>query len=125
MTAPQRTALIDAFMSLRGVNPEGPQHVNHWRIRADRNAAIFEARFDQAHLTVANVTQFLANAVGVNPALITSEVASTARGPLAVFSAGGTPRLRMIAFGGLTASWADSRAQAAAYLTANLAEWGA
>jgi hypothetical protein len=124
VTAAQREALIVAFQSLRGVNPAGPQHINHWRIRLDRLAAIFEAQFDQADLTVARVTQFLANAVGVSPGIISADTTQTARGPLVTFSAGGTDRLQMIVFGGVGATRDESHTQTLIYLDANRPDWG-
>lgn len=123
LTAPQRIAIVTALQGLRGVDPQGPQHITHWRIRTDGKAIILEARFDRDDLTVAKIKGFLAAAVGVNPNVISDALQSTPLGPLVTFTAGGTARLRMIAFGGIGATWEESRVQALSYIAANQAAW--
>lgn len=125
LTAPQRAAIVQALKGLRGVNGTNPAHINHWRISLDGSKAIFEARFNEDNLTIANVKQFVADAVGVSAALIDHEVTQTPRGPVVTFSAGGSPRMRFIAFAGVGETYADSHTQVPIYLYNNIAEWEA
>lgn len=123
LTETQREAVIDAFKTLGPASDPQPCMLCHWRIRADRMAAIFEARFNADDLTVEKVTNFLANATGADPANIHATVTQTAHGPVATFSAGGIDRLRIVIFAGPNAEWEESRQQTVAYIAANQAEW--
>jgi hypothetical protein len=97
---------------------------NHWRVRLDNQAVIFEANFNDEDWTVATIRQRLANIFGVNVTLVTANTTTTAYGPVVTISYSGTARLRMIAFGGLLATWAQSHDLVLAYLAANKAAWG-
>jgi len=123
LTTDQRAAIVAAFRALGPSSDPQPARLNHWRTSLDGSKAIFEAAFNDANLTAASITRFLADAVGVSPSIIDTALTQTARGPLLTFSAGGTDRMRMLAFGGIGATWEESRQQAVAYLAANIAEW--
>lgn len=125
LTSDQRAAIVSAFRALGPTRQETdwPPFLNQLRVNIDSSKAIFEARFNQAHLTTENVVQFLADAAGANPANITPVVTQTARGPLLTLSAGGTPQMRMLLFAGVNATWEESRQQVLAYLAANPDEW--
>jgi len=123
LTADQRAAIVAAFRALGPGSDPQPAHLNHWRTSLGGDKAIFEAAFNVGNLTVAKVKQFLADAVGVSPSVIDTTRTQTARGPLLTFSAGGTDRMRMLAFGGIGATWEESRQQAVAYLAKNIVEW--
>jgi len=123
LTADQRAAIVAAFRALGPSSDPQPARLNHWRTSLDGSKAIFEAAFNDANLTAEKVRNFLADAVGVSPDVINTALTQTARGPLLTFSAGGTDRMRMLAFGGIGATWEESRQQAAAYLAKKIAEW--
>lgn len=123
LTAPQRAVIVQALKGLHGMNGTNPAHLNHWRISLDGSKAIFEARFNEDNLTIANVKQFVANAVGVSVALIAHEVTQTSRGPVVTFSAGGVDRMRFLAFAGIGEPYADSHEQVLIYLYNNIEEW--
>jgi len=123
LTTPQRAAIVAAFRAFGPGSDPQPARLNHWRTSLDGSKAIFEAAFNADNLTAARITQFLADAVGVSPDVIDTALTQTARGPLLTFSAGGTDRMRVLAFGSIGATWEESRQQAVAYLAANIAEW--
>jgi len=123
LTTDQRAAIVAAFRALGPGSDPQPARLNHWRTSLDGSNAIFEAAFNDANLTAAKVKNFLADAAGVSPDVIDTALTQTARGPLLTFSVGGTDRMRMLAFGGIGATWEESRQQAIAYLAANIAEW--
>lgn len=124
LTAGQRATLVAALQGLgrNNAHPQ-PSHRNHWRIRPDNLAVIFEADFNDDEWTVAGLKARLAAIFGIDPALVTTAVAQTVYGPVVTFTRT-SDRLRLVAFGGLLATWAESRAAAVAYLKANAAAWG-
>ncbi len=124
LTAPQRAAIIAAFSELGPNRSLRPAHLLHRRIALDGSKAIFEALFNEDNLTIANVKQFIADAVGTDPANIDDVVTQTARGPMVTYSVGGTDRMRFLAFGGVgSTTWEESHAQCLIYLHANIGEW--
>jgi hypothetical protein len=125
LTVAQRQTLVDALQAL-GRNNQHPQpsHRNHWRVRPDALAVIFEGDFDDAHWTIEALTARLAAAFAVDGATISHTQAGSAYGPVVTFARpAGTPRLRMVAFGGLLATWAASHDAVLAYLAANNSTW--
>lgn len=125
LTAPQRQTLVTALQALGDNSNPNPSRRNHWRIRTDNDAVIFEGLFDDAHWTVQAITNRLATIFGVDPSTIIATTTSTQYGPVVTFARpAGTNRLRLVAFGGLLAAYNDSHAAAIAYLIANSAAWG-
>lgn len=124
LTEEQRDAVIAAFNQLGPGSDPQPARLLHRRLSTDKSKAIFEAEFNEDNLTVGNVKWFIANAVGVDPELISHEVQQIARGTLVIYSAGGTPRMRFLAFAGVGSTWEESRQQVLIYLKNNAAEWG-
>ncbi len=124
LTAAQRAVLV-AALKLLGRDNRAPQpsHRNHWRVRLDGQAVIFEANWNTDEWTVAGLGNRLATLFGVSPALVTFATAQTVYGPTATYTYSGTNRLRLIAFGGLLATWAESHDAVTAYLAANSAAW--
>lgn len=127
LTNAQRNTLVAELQSL-GEDNAGPrpERRNHWRIRTDNQAAIFEAMFNEDHLTISATKQRLANIFGINVSLITHSTNQVVYGLVVTYIRGGVNRLRSIAFG-FNGSWgttAESRVAAQAYLAANAAEWG-
>lgn len=123
LTEDQRAAVVATFRDLGPTSDRNPAHLNARRVSLDGTKAIFEALFNEDHLTVNNVRQFLANAVDVNPDVIDAAVTQTARGPVVTYGAGGTDRMRFLLFGGTGATWEESRQQVLTYLRNNIAEW--
>lgn len=124
MTAGQRDTLIAALKALPNAVNSRPCWKNHWRIRADGDAAIFEAWWRDTDWTIAKVKEWLRSVFGVDPATIAHTTSSTAYGPLVTFSRSSVDRLRVISFGGANPTWEESRQAAVAYLAANAAAWG-
>jgi hypothetical protein len=125
LTAGQRGELVAALKQLGDNQSERPCFRNHIRVRPDNRAVIFEGSFNDSDWTAAGLAERLANLFGVSPAVISSDTQQSEYGPVVTFSAGGTDRLRMIAFGGLLASWQVSHELVKDFLANNLAEWEA
>lgn len=115
-----------ALRAARGDGWDDPQpaRVNHWRIRTDGLAVIYEAWFEDAEITARAFAGYVAGVFGVDPALVTDTTASSQYGPVVTLRYGGLDRLRGIMFGGVGTTWQQSRDQCAAYLAANAAAWG-
>lgn len=102
-----------------------PRYRNHWRVRLDNEAVIFEGVFDDANLSAVGVRNRLAAIFGVANTSITYATTQTAFGPTVVYTYNAIARLRVGVFGGLTATYQESQAQVLAYLAANMAAWDA
>jgi hypothetical protein len=101
-----------------------PNERNHWRARTDNLAVIFEAVFDDSLMTAVAMRNRLAQLFVVSQASVTYATTQTAYGPVVTFTYNAIARLRMGVFGGVGASYTDSRAAAQAFLQANAAAWG-
>lgn len=127
LTNTQRGQLVTALQAL-GANNNSvqPAERNHWRIRLDNNAVIFEALFDEDTITIASIKQFLANIFSIDASTITHTTQNTAYGLLVTFTRNATDYIRMISFGynGGWADWQTSRGAAQAYLATNAVAWG-
>lgn len=119
----QRATLIDALRQLGPKSDPQPARLNHWRTRLDRQAAIFEALFNEGNLTIARFKQRLGAIFSVDPATIDHATQQTQFGPVVTFSRSGTDYLRFLLFGGVGASWMKSGDECRAYLAVNAAEW--
>lgn len=124
LTASQRDTLADGIKQLGANSDPNPAHRNHWRVRNDQEAVIFEGALDDANFTVAALRQRLATLFGVPLAQVTNTTSNPAAGTLLTMSYQATPRVRFLVFGGAAATYPESRAAAQAYLAANAASWG-
>jgi hypothetical protein len=124
LTVNQRDNLISQVKTWgkRDQDPN-PKNRNHWRVKPDSQAVIFEAWIDEARLTVLNLRQWLADLYGVELSDITASTASTAFGQVVSITYNTFLRLRVGVFGGVAAEYAASQAAARAYLNANAAVW--
>lgn len=100
-----------------------PRNRNHWRVRLDGRAAIFEAWVDDGQLAVSWFQGKLAQLFGVANESIGSTVKTSAWGPYVDFTYLGVPKLRMGVFGGVNAEYGESRAAALGYMAENAAAW--
>lgn len=128
LTNGQRNTLVAGLQTL-GTSNSDPQpcNRNHWRIRTDNDAAIFEADFDENTLTIAAIKQRLATIFSVAVGTITHSTSQSAYGLVVTFIHGGQNKIRSVAFGHNGSAWgtyADSKAAVLAYLQANAAAWG-
>ena len=123
MTAGQRQTLIDALRALVPERDEQPAWRVHLRIRLDSQAAITEARWQDAHVTDASIRRYLAQAFGVAEGTVTSAVTTNAYGRVLTLTHSAVQRVRFLMFGGVGATWEQSRQAVLAYLTANLTQW--
>lgn len=128
MTAPQRTTLWAELQAL-GIAPTSPQPAqrNHWRIRLDGDAILFEALFDDTNFTIANLKARLASIFSVDVGdishVLNSTTYDTIPTPDVEFSYLATPRVGMWLFGDLSATWEQSRLEVLAFLATNSAAW--
>jgi hypothetical protein len=126
LTIAQRNTLINAVRNYGEENAsQFPHRRMQTRARTDNKAMIFEAVFPDAQLTPVHFQTVLANIFNVTPASITYAVTSPSYGQMVTYSYSSTTRLRFGVFGGVKATWQQSRLQAIAYLIANLAAWEA
>lgn len=125
LNASQRQTLIQALEALGESNADSqPARRNHWRVRTDGDAVIFEALFNEDHWTIAAMKARLAAIFGVAVGTISHTVSNVAYGTVVTFIHSSVQRLRMIAFGGASATYAESQQAAQAYLAANAVAWG-
>ncbi len=113
MTEQQKQTLVNALKAwgLRNQS-DYPNERNHWRIRPDNNAVIFEAVFESNLLTVAALRTRLAALFGVNENLIIPTASSNQYGEIVVFKYNNINRLRVGVFGGRSAGYSASWAAA-------------
>ncbi len=116
LTQQQKAILVDALKALGQRNQsEHPNERNHWRVRADTNAVIFEAVFNSDHLTVSALKTRLAALLGVNENLITATPSTNPYGEIVVFKYNNINRLRVGVFAGRSAGYAASQAAACCF----------
>lgn len=129
LTAPQKATFIEALQAL-GQNNSGdkPNEKNHWRVRIDNDAVIFEGLFNEDNLTIVAIKARLATIFGVAVGTISHSTSQHATyGLIVTFIHSSQNKIRMVAFGHNGTAWttiAQSRAAAQAYLAANAVAWG-
>ena len=129
LTNGQKSQLVTHLQGL-GLNNNDPQpnRRNHWRIRLDNDAAIFEAAFDDATISIAAVKARLGIIFSIDPAQISHSVATPSFGgfttQVIIFTYQAVQRLRIAAFGTMSGTWTQSNAEVRGYLAANAAAWG-
>lgn len=127
LTVTQRNTLVARLQSLGALNTSAqPAERNHWRIRTDNQAAIFEAAFDENTITIAAVKQYLATIFNVDVSTITHSSQMVSYGLLITLIRSATNQIRLVLFGydGGIPTWQQSGAAVRAYLAANAAAWG-
>lgn len=125
LTDNQRNTLVKALRRLGPGNHSQPCKLCHWRVRPDGLAAIFEAEFDEDHLTIAAFKNRLATIFNVSASNITHATTTAYNSPVVTFKYNNVNQLRLALFGGTGASWEESRTAAVAYLAANREAWEA
>ena len=123
MTAANRATLVDALKRLGRQDGPAPCKITHWRTRLDNLAIILEAEFDADEVTPNRMAHRLEALYNLAPSAVSQTVTQTAYGPMVTFKTNTTNRLRLIAFGGVDASWGESLAAVQQYLAANRAAW--
>jgi hypothetical protein len=115
-TPAQRDTLVAQLQTLGQRNADAnPRYRNHWRIRLDNLAAIFEAMWDDSQLTAVAIRNRLAAIFGVANTSITYATTQTAYGPVITYTYASVARLRLGVFAGPVA--------ARQYLADNAAAW--
>ena len=124
LTADQRSTLVSALRAW-GLRNDSllPNERNHWAVRPDGLAVIFEAVFDADNLTAIWFRTKLSQIFSVSLTSVTATVATTTYGTLATFKYLTTSKLRMGIFGGLTATWDQSHDAVLKYLAAYASLW--
>jgi hypothetical protein len=129
LNATQRATLIDALRALGPASDPQPCCLCHWRTRLDGDAAIFEALFSDNALTVDAWKNRLGAIFGVDPATVDNDanILSFSGGstPVVVFSRSGTNYIRVALFGGVGATWDESRVECRGYLALYSDQWEA
>jgi hypothetical protein len=126
LTSAQRDTLVDQLKAFGQRNADGnPRYRNHWRIRLDTQAVIFEAVWDDTQLTATAMRNRLAAIFGVANTSITYSTTQTVYGPVVTYAYSASATLRMGVFGGLTATYLDSQVAALQFLKDNSAAWEA
>lgn len=124
MTAQQRQTFLTLIQNIVPLDSEMPSHRNHWVIRPDNLAAIFEANFPDVDISQNAFVIRLANAFGVNPSQVSIGGQTVTYGRLFTLTFQAIDRVRVLFFGGLSPNWQESRAQALRYLSDNSGVWG-
>ena len=125
LTGGQRGTIINQLQAWGTRNEDAnPRNRNHWRVRQDGKAALFEVWLDDGNLTAGYFRQLLAELFGVGVGTISESTGSNAFGDYADFSYASVARLRLGVFGGVGASYAQSQAAAVSFLTVNAGAWG-
>jgi hypothetical protein len=118
LTDAQRATIVDVLKAWGERNASLlPNERNHWAIRPDGKAVIFEAVFNADNLTVLWFRTKLAAIFNVALTSITATTTNTVYGPLATFKYLTTNKLRMGIFGGITATWDESHIAVLQYLS--------
>jgi len=128
--ASQKATLITALRALGPGNDPHPAYLCHWRTRLDGDAAIFEALFDEATVSIQAFKDRLGTIFGIEAATINHAVQqvvfSARESAVVTFSRSGTDYLRAVFFGydGATwPAWDESRAECTMYLQNHAVEW--
>ena len=125
LTDNQRATLVDVLKAWGRRNDSiYPNERNHWAIRPDGLAVIFEAVFDADNLTALWFKYKLAEIFSVLPSTITYATVQTKYGPVVTYKYLTVNKLRMGIFGGLTATWEISHTAALLYLSDYKDLWG-
>jgi hypothetical protein len=124
LNAQQKQTLVAALQQwgLRNDAPN-PRDRNHWRVRPDGNAVIFEAAFDAEQLTLSSFEARLAALFGVSAGQIGAATSQNQYGEVAVFSYNNVDRLRLGVFGGRQAGYKESQLSAQQFLIAFASDW--
>lgn len=119
----QKGLLVEELKELGEKGSPYPQFNNHWRIRLDNEAVIFESLWQDDQLTPTRIKQYLGSIFGVDPASIDHRISTVGVNVVAIFSRLGVDYLRMAIFGGVSCTWQESRLAVLAYLKANSEAW--
>lgn len=118
LTTDQRQTIIDTLKAWGVMNDcPYPNLRNHWAVRPDGLAMIFEAAFDDTKLTATWMQSYLATLFGVKVDKITYTTASTIYGPAVTYKYLTVNKLRLGIFGGVYATWAVSHEAVLLYLS--------
>ncbi len=124
LSAQQKQTLVDVLHAwgLRNVDPS-PKKRNHWRVRLDNEAVIFEAVFEANNITVLWFRNKLAEIFSVPLANITATTTTTDYGPLSTFKYNTVNKLRMGIFASLNATWSESHDAVLQFISDNRSAW--
>jgi hypothetical protein len=124
LTIQQKQTLVESLRlwGLRNADLS-PKKRNHWRVRLDSDAVIFEAVFDANNISVLWFRNKLAEIFNVPVANITSTTTDSEYGPLSTFKYNTANKLRMGIFGGLTATWIESHEAVLHFIADNRNAW--
>ena len=125
----QRAQLVTFLKTLGPATHPKPCMLNHWRVRLDDDAAIFEALFDETAITVQALKNRLGTIFGINPTLITNTNTTQHFGGhdtlIITFTYNAVNYLRVVLFG-YSGGWPiyeDSHLEVLGYLQINQAAW--
>ena len=124
LSAQQKQTLVDVLKVWGLRNQDlSPKKRNHWRVRLDGEAVIFEAVFEVDNITVLWFRTKLAEIFSVPVANITATTTNTDYGPVSTFKFLTVNKLRMGIFAGLSSTWAESRLAVLNFIADNRSAW--
>ena len=124
LSAQQKQTLIDVLKVWGLRNQDlSPKKRNHWRVRLDGEAVIFEAVFEVDNITVLWFRTKLAEIFSVPVANITATTTNTDYGPVSTFKFLTVNKLRMGIFAGLSSTWSESRLAVLNFIADNRSAW--
>lgn len=128
LTQAQKDAFRTTFAAIGPANNPSPAELMHWRGRADGNATIMRASFQESDLTTNGLRTLLATALGVPVAQVTAATSSityqTIASTIVTMSVNATPAMRFILFATPRSSVQQSNDEVLAYIKQNAAAWG-
>ena len=124
LSAQQKLTLVDVLRAwgLRNQDPS-PKKRNHWRVRLDGEAVIFEAVFEADNITVLWFRTKLSEIFSVPVANITATTTNTDYGPVSTFKYLTVNKLRLGIFAGLNSTWAESHLAVLHFIQDNQSAW--
>jgi hypothetical protein len=124
LNAQQKQTLV-AYLHGLGLwnDADNPRDRNHWAVRPDGEALIFEAVFDTDHLTVDSLRTRLANIFNVSENLLGVSTSQNKYGDLVVFRYNNVDRLRLGVFAGRQAGYQESQLAASQFKVDFAGQW--
>lgn len=121
------SALITLFEAMGTNDSPMPAFNNHWRIRLDGDAVIYESKFDTSEVSLEAFKQLLADEFGVDVGDIESVISSADYAEIGTtvwqFKYNSVDRFKVERFGAGGATWQQSGDECRGYLAANRDEW--
>jgi len=130
MSTAQKAQLVDALKKLGPSQNSQPANLCHWRVSLDNEAAIFEALFQDANISINAIKARLASIFNVPVESITHAINivtfADMETAIVTYSYNSTDYLRVAIFGYAGTdwpTWIQSGIECRAYIKANIENW--